>query len=160
MTNRRILTATLILVLASLSSACGGRSAEQKAVANDALKALRKLDAAMQTGLSSRVAFQTLIIEAQAQVNEANSKLPEGELRQELNEAMQAYLDLQDILDLDQKSKSLLTLTEPGATLIPKYSLKTVKVGNDGFAIAQYAIPIVVSAASEHVNRASKLLGN
>lgn len=84
--NRGALVAAACL----LTAACG-LSAKQQA-ANDALDALGRIDAALEV----RVVYpdySRLVAEAQAKVDKASTLLPDGEVKTELNAAMQAYKD-------------------------------------------------------------------
>ena len=58
----------------------------------DALNALKKIDAAHQVGCNYTT-FGQLVIDAQAKTNLANEKLPNGELKTELNQTMKSYAD-------------------------------------------------------------------
>ena len=73
-----------------LAAACG-LSAKQQAT-NDALDALWKIDAALKVRVVYRD-YSQLVTEAQAKVDKASSLLPDGELKKELNAAMDAYKD-------------------------------------------------------------------
>src|SRR2546423_13984968 len=92
MLNRTTILAVLAITTLTVLIACHGLSTEQETAARDALKALRKLDASLQVG-TSYAQFTQLVVEAQAQVNEARAVLPKGELRRELTAAMEAYAD-------------------------------------------------------------------
>src|ERR1041384_562849 len=62
------------------------------AEAKEAIKALQKLDAATEVGIN-KMEYSKMLIDAQASVNEALNKLPEGELKQEIKLAMESYMD-------------------------------------------------------------------
>ena len=61
--------------------------AARRREADDAVSALRKLEAASQVK-PSLMQYNQLVIEAKARVNEASAVLPDGELKQELNAAV------------------------------------------------------------------------
>ena len=73
-----------------LTAACG-LSAKQQA-ANDALDTLGKIDAALKVRVVYRD-YSQLVTEAQAKVDKASSLLPDGELKKEIDAAMDAYKD-------------------------------------------------------------------
>ncbi len=79
----------VILITFCLPAAACGPSAERQA-AGTALDSLQKINAALKV----RVSYQDygkLVTEAQAQVDKASSLLPDGELKNELNVAMEAH---------------------------------------------------------------------
>src|SRR5258705_12027574 len=126
------------------------------------MKALRKIAAATQVGVNYQQ-YGTLTIDAQAQVNEALAVLPEGELKKEMNAAMEAYADAQDAWGAKIKSGTgeLHTKYGPGERLIPKYSLPTSQafsptLGDE--ADAEAAMQTIWAVARTHVDQASKLL--
>jgi hypothetical protein len=67
-------------------------SEKQKAVAADAIKALARIEAAVQVGVNFPK-YTELVIDAKAAVNEADLHLPDCELLTKLDECMQAYGD-------------------------------------------------------------------
>ena len=90
-------TLTLIAAL-FFTASCGSPEPDTKPShpASDAVKALRKLEAASQVA-ASREQFGALVIDAKAAVNTANRSLPDGELKRELNAAVLAYADALEI---------------------------------------------------------------
>lgn len=182
MLKRTISLSTLALAVVSLLSACGGLSSKQKTAASDALKALRKIDAAIQIN-STYSQYSQLVLDAKTQVNEASSKLPDGELKKELDAAMQAYVDARDVWS-SPNTDSLAAVKEPGISLSKKYNLNLTAVDSQARAIElqeavdaqmpQYAtwkdpnfrseqrkkvVTQIWSVAQSHTNRASNLLG-
>lgn len=65
---------------------------KQRAAVANALKALGRVDAAVEVGVNY-VRYSELVIDAKAEVNEASQILPRGELLTNLSEAMDAYRD-------------------------------------------------------------------
>src|SRR5215213_162666 len=135
------------------------------ATVNDALKALRKVDGAVtQVGVNFDK-YNTLLIEAQAQVNEALRVLPDGELKRELQAAMEGYNDAGQVWY--QKINGTVTLWANDAgsrALMQKYHIQPspvrfytgVIVGNGIDAeVAQQRIWI---EARKHFLRASSLV--
>lgn len=88
----------LLFVFGISCFACGlnelqttsGLSEKQTTLVNEALKALKKIDAATQVGVD-RFSYRQLLIEAKAEVNEAKENLPKGELQDHLFLAMFWY---------------------------------------------------------------------
>lgn len=96
MRERNNLRAAVLFFMTCLLAACGGGlSAEQRSAANDALKALRKVEAATQVGVNYQQ-YGQLAIEAKAATNQAVASLPDGELKSEIVAAMEAYADAGD----------------------------------------------------------------
>lgn len=118
---RKSLLTIMLLVVACILSACGGLSAKQQSAASEAITALRKLEAASQVK-PSLAQYSQLVIEVKAQVNEAAAVLSDGELKQELNAAMEAYADAAIAWAAMQRA-FLIEDKEPGKTLGPKYGL-------------------------------------
>lgn len=90
---------------------------------DNALKALRKIEASTQVGVT-REQYGSLIIEAKTQVNEANGSLPDGELKTELNQAVDAYADAGEVWD----KQIFQGESELGQRLIAKYGVQPVTV--------------------------------
>jgi phage gp46-like protein len=136
MRNKRISLFFIVAVIVPLVSACGGLSSQQQTSANEALKALKKVQAATQVGVNSSQ-YGQLVIEAQAAVNDASSKLPDGELKKELQAAIEAYGDAPDAwskydtVNLSFGEVKLLRLKDfsgrklPAQRLREKYNIRT-----------------------------------
>ena len=139
------------------------RQAEaQKEAATEALRALKKIQAATQVGVTF-FEYGPLVIEAKAIVNQASSVLPLGDLRTELELAMDAYADARAAWD---ETKYLRSYQEPGRTLIPKYSLKTKNASRPRYHIEHEfistsdAIRAIWAAADAHLLRAEGAVGS
>src|SRR5207249_11501881 len=65
---------------------------KQKAAAADAIKALARVEAAVQVGVNFQK-YMELVIDAKAAVNEADRVVPSGDILTELSGAMEAYSD-------------------------------------------------------------------
>lgn len=122
----KTLFTVLVLSLAALGLGCQ-RAGE--AEAREAVKALLKIQAAHQAGVSY-MNYQTLLIEAQAKVNEASAKMPDGDLKRQMQGAMEAYVDAGKLWERKVRGHSYLySEMEPGKTLIPKYRFATESSG-------------------------------
>src|SRR2546423_328903 len=186
MRNKNECLGIIFLTIFSLLAACGGLSSKQKEAAANAMKALQKLNAATEIGVNYQN-YQPLLIEAKTQVNEAESILPDGELKSELSAAMDAYADAGDAWGAfirygkgDEESFLRLNNPEPwmpategqaiARRLKEKYKLQTTddiasiltnrlsEESKDNSIIRSRTLPVIWSAAKEHVDRASKLL--
>jgi hypothetical protein len=102
---RPLLTGGVIVALVFLI-ACGGLSSEQKVAANDAVKALRRTDSASELGQSYRE-FRSSLIETKAEVDNAVTKLPDGELKDELKTSLNALIDKQKAWEAFQAQISM-----------------------------------------------------
>lgn len=118
----------LLFSVLCLSLACERKPSKEQVAADAALKALRKLEAATQVGVSYQQ-YGQLLIDAKAQVNEASTLITRPKLKDDINWIMDAFTDAGKVWAKKVKGdKSLFSLVEPGKELIPKYSLKTEKM--------------------------------
>lgn len=156
----------LTIFIVILLVACGGLSSKQRSAAEEAMKSLRKLSASTQVGVNYQQ-YGGLIIDAQAQVNEALAVLPDGELKNEMNGAMEGYADALQVWGAKIKAGSgrlgsgkIFINSSPGSFIIPKYSLPTTN-SSDGlgeYADTDKALQIIWGVANKHLDRASILL--
>lgn len=126
----------IFCAIAFLALACGGLSSQQKAAASEAITALRKLEAASQVNTTSYPQYSQLVVEAKARVNQAATVLPDGELKNELKAAMDAYADAATAWAGMQNNAYLRADREPGKTLGPKYNLD---LSGTGMGAREYA---------------------
>jgi hypothetical protein len=119
--NLKLLAAAAVIGM-QLLTACGGSPGTQKAA--EAVAALRKIHAATEVGVNYQQ-YGMLLIEAKAKVNDANAVLPDGELKNRLNAAVDAYTDASQVWGMKINGPPLSPDKEPGATLMRKYNLKT-----------------------------------
>jgi hypothetical protein len=179
----RLLTTLFLTAVLSLA-ACGGNqnstgnsadslTSQQKTAANNALTALRKLQASTQVGVHFPQ-YGPLLIEAKSQVNAAVSSLPSGELRSELQAAIDAYTDAYDgwqktmsggiIIGASPSEEQMRKAVAVGE-LMRKYNIPTSDVGRDPmtggtmkYVNRDALLSTLFKAASAHVERASKLM--
>jgi len=170
---KTMILATVAIAAASLLLACEGKPAQDKTAAREAVTALRKIEAATQTGVSYGN-YQPLLIEAKAKVNEASTKLPDDELKRELAAAMEAYVNASDgwqrtmpggIMIAASPNEEQLKNAVAVAELVQKYNIPMTEVGRDPMTgkPMQYVskdalLSTIFKAGSSHVERASKLL--
>lgn len=171
---KKTMPLVVALAVASLLLTCGGHSSQQNTAAREAVTALRKIEAATQTGVAF-ANYQPLLIDAKAKVNEASAKLPDGELKRALADAMNAYTDAFDgwqktmsggIMIAASPSEEQLKNAVAVAELVQKYNIPMTQVGRDSMTgkPMQYVskdalLSTIFKAGSSHVERASKLLG-
>ena len=151
------------LAITLLLIACnkGGLSSEQKTATNEALKALRKVEAATQVGVNFQQ-YGQLLIEAKGQVNAASAKLPDGKLKDKLNAAMDAYADAKDAWAYKVKYPDGFGIninSTPGDRLIPKYSLQNIaEEGFTNFTVdPDAAVRAIWNSAKTHLDTAEAI---
>lgn len=117
------ITTTIILV------ACGGLSSNQKQEVSEALKALGKVSSAIEIGVNYED-YSKLVLEAKSQVNEATAILKQGQIRSELELAIDSFVDARDTWNYALQNQYgakfanfivLYDFTELGKILLPKY---------------------------------------
>lgn len=81
-----------LLLMITVISACNGDNQKQKTSAIEAIKSLKKIEAATQVGMN-KAKYSDLLIEAKTAVNQAKGVLPDNELKKELDSAMNCYVD-------------------------------------------------------------------
>jgi hypothetical protein len=111
---------------------------KQKTAVADAIKALGKVEAAIQVGVNKQQ-YGQLVIDAKAAVNEAVRSLPSGELSTALTEAIDAYRDAGTVWNhkIRWDSIGLGQNTGDGA-IITRYDLKATRT--DGRVDEDYAM--------------------
>jgi hypothetical protein len=161
MLGKRIKITGLAIAIGYLLISCGGLSTKQKTAASDALKSMNKISAATEVGVNYPQ-YGQMVIEAKAQVNEAVAVLPDGNLKKELNAAMDAYADSMKIWQHKLNNRSLFSDEPDSYTLIQKYSLKTTSFQFQGRPIdaadPAQALQTVWGTARTHLDKASKML--
>lgn len=159
---RRTALLVTAFAIAHLLIACGsGLSYRQRAEAGEAIKALQKITTASLIGVDYGQ-YRQLVIDAQAQTAESLATLPDDELRREITAAISAYVDADEAWREQFRtdphtgtSGFLREDTEPGQTLIPKYSLKTEnRIGVE----SGKSVHLIWAKARAHLDRASSLL--
>jgi hypothetical protein len=131
--------------------------------ANRALRALRKLAGATEIGISFQE-YGSRLIDVKNEVDDASSRIPAGDLKNELSLAMEAYADAGQAWNQMIRYEFMLPNSEPGLTLIRKYSLQPTELvpGNRStLALPRnYVLTSVWGAARSHIDRASSMLSS
>lgn len=97
-------------------------SEKQKAAVGDAIKALARIEAAVQVGVNFQK-YTELVIDAKAAVNEADRLLPDCELLTSLDESMRAYGDAATVWNHKIKYSSVGLLEKAYGAVIDRYNL-------------------------------------
>jgi hypothetical protein len=160
------------LIMAVLISGCGGGlSSESRTAAEQALISLRKMDSAVELQVSLPE-YRARLVETKAEVENALSKLPDGELKKELSLALDAYLVRQRVLErkgwlrpspndvyafliLLKNDRADIDLAE---VLTQKYGVQAEE-DNDSYSMNFNAVRgTLYQAGRKHIGRASELL--
>jgi len=131
--------------------------------ANRALRALRKLGGATEIGISFQE-YGSRLIDIKNEVDEATSRIPASDLKNELTSAMEAYVDAGQAWNQMLRYDFMLPNTALGLTLISKYSLQARELvpGNRStLALPRdYVLSAVWAAARAHIDRANSLMNS
>lgn len=127
--------------------------------ARKAYTALRKLADAAQIGLPY-LQYGNLLIETKAVVGEALMALPEGTLKTYFAQALEAYTDAGQAWSTMQAKGALPIATEPGATLMNKYSIKPAMnaLGQADHLQLDTTLYAIWAAGNAHLNNIAALL--
>lgn len=129
-------------------------SEKQQAAVGDAIKALARIEAAAQVGVTL-TKYMELVIDAKAAVNEADRLLPGCELLTNLDEAMRAYGDAGTVWNHKIKFRSLGLKKEYGhAETIARYNLP---LNENGEADRDLAMQIMWQVAATKLAAARSL---
>jgi hypothetical protein len=171
------------LIILILISACSGLNEKQRKSVEDAISALRKIDAATDVGIN-KPEYSKMVIDAKAAVNNASEILPDGELKQSLQETIQNYEDADKIWFIggtdtfvpvcladpvidgkDELQAELIKVfcNPTGGEIAKKYSLPLRKPSTlepaegAGAVIKKEALTIIWQKAKENLKKASDL---
>lgn len=123
----------------------------------NAVKALRKMAGATEIGINFQE-YSSRLIDLKAEVDEALMQLPEGELKNEISLAMEAYVDAKQGWNEMITDDYLLVQFEPGRSLQKKYSIPGDGDKRYPAIRKKTTLSIIWGAADKHINRASQLL--
>jgi hypothetical protein len=132
----------------------------QKAAAADAIKALARIEAAVQVGVIYQQYGQQ-VIDAKAVVNETARVLPQGEMLTNLSNCMDAYRDAGSVWNFKIQFPTLALMKELGhGEIIERYKLplRTVKRKNEEIASPDEAMQIMWRVGAEKLAKARSLL--
>lgn len=131
----------------------------QLPIARKAYATLRKLADAAQIGLPYSQ-YGSLLIEVKASLEELLPTLPEGAIKSEIADALEAYKDAGQAWGTVHNKGALFTATEPAATLMKKYSIKPSvnAVGDADHLQLDTALSKIWAAAGAHLNSLAVLI--
>ena len=136
----------------------------QKSAAKAALKALRKLAAATEVGVTKQV-YGERLIDVKVEVSENLQEIPAGVLKTEIQADMDAYADAASIWDdsFEYKYIAVLLVGPPGE-IIKKYSIPVATYEGDLRETTQEDRSLILStiwgAARKRMDKATALLGS
>ena len=124
-----------------------------------AYSALHKLTDAAQLGLPYGQ-YASLLIEIRPIVTESLRTLPDSAVKADLTAAMEAYTDAGQAWGAMQGAGVLPIATEPGATLMKKYSIKPAAnaLGQEDRLLIDKTVPAIWAVATERMNNLAGLL--
>jgi hypothetical protein len=147
-----------LLGLALGLASCRSKSTDPKA--EDAIAALRKVQAATQVGVTY-IQYGPLVIDAKAKVNSASEELPEGELRTELIAAMDAYADAWKGWGAMQGSDNIPATNPTIEPIVDKYHLHTRQqsaVSSTRTVLRDEFLNTIWAEGSSHLQAAARLV--
>jgi hypothetical protein len=133
-------------------------TAREVAAARGALRSLRRL-AAAEAVAPDYDEYVRLLLDVKGEVDDYVSELGPGEVREEIELALEAYTDLRVAWNTTRGFLALsAALYQPQRTLIAKYGIPIVMRGEVPVMDSEGAISAIFKAAREHIDRASASL--
>jgi hypothetical protein len=135
--------------------ALSGCSKHSTAV-DEAIKSLRKIETATRDRVN-HADYLKLLVNAKTRVNDAGRQLPDGVLKDEINAAVECYVDAS--LALQEKAagnQNLDPLSGTGIVLINKYQLIDPNAADSTVTI-DLSLKKIWTAAEEHLRKAELL---
>lgn len=148
---KRLLFCTLLLLIS-----CGGLNSKQRASSGTALAALQKVKAATEVGVNYNN-YGQLLIDAKAAVNEATRILPDGELKTELNAAMDGYADAAQVWGFKIQNNGFFYERGEPKPITDKYNFRD-KIDSYGFTWGETVLQIIWAATKLHLDKVESLL--
>lgn len=132
-------------------------TAKQLSLASEAIKALGRIEAAVEIGVNHQQ-YTKLIVEANADVNEARRALPTSEILSNITDSIVAYRDAATVWSHKIQYSSLGLKNDYGHDeIISRYELRLDK---DGVANPDVSMQIIWKAGSGHLANARKQIGD
>lgn len=128
-----------------------------RAAAEAALKTLRRMASATDVGISLSE-YNTRLIDLKADVDEQFSLIPDGELKTEIQLAVESYIDAQNAWKEMGRHDTLFPTLEPGRSLMTKYSIPIDRSIGIELLPGKSVRSIIWLAARSHVDKAAQLL--
>jgi hypothetical protein len=155
----KVILLTLSLVVFAALTVCCAKSAEQqqkeanRILAADTFRSLLKIESAIEVGVNYQK-YGELLIDAKTYVNEANLRLTDANIKKTFNNVIEEFSDALKIWKhkIDNSSYSfgskLYSYSEPGKTIILKYSIPTEKDSIGSYADADGAMQVIWAKAT------------
>ncbi len=146
-----------VIATGFLAFRLGGLNSAQRAALDAAVSDLGKVNAATEVGVNYQQ-YGSLLISAQASVNNANRIIKRGPMRDALNRTMQAYADAATIWKF--KINHSYTLIKPGASeweLVTKYGANKIGSSASDAEYADTVLQRIWSDASSSFGEVEKL---
>jgi hypothetical protein len=133
-------------------------TAREVTAAHRALKSLRRL-AAAEAVAPDYDEYGKLLLDVKGEVDDYLSDLGPGEVRDEIELALEAYTDLRVAWNATRGLLAMpAALYQPQRTLIAKYGIPVDVRGDVPLMNSRAAVSTIFKAAREHIDRASALL--
>lgn len=130
----------------------------QKLAAQNSLKSLRKMAGAVKMGISFQE-YGSRMIDLKSDVDEQVSQFSEGELKQEVVLALEAYMDAKTAWMSGVQYEFLMGDFEPVKSLMLKYDVpKVVFRRIKGTQDKSVTLSVIWKVADEHIAKATQLL--
>jgi hypothetical protein len=161
-----VIVSITTIALLGITSCSNKQTEQQNKYAEEAVKALKKLNAATDVGIN-KSEYSKLVIEAKTSVTQASEKLPAGVLKTEMMSAIDAYQDVIGLwnsydMSLSMRGQYSLTAEEAsdavlksekskdGSLIKTKYNLST--------SDREKVFAEIWKQAANHVEKASSLI--
>jgi hypothetical protein len=130
---------------------------KNKNAIDNALKSLRKLAAATEVGVSFRE-YGTRLIDVKTEIEELLPDISEGNVKEEIKLAMEAYADASKVWNemIKTGNGDLFPDYEPWKTLQQKYSIPTYRYSNLHLMTVDKSLKAIWAAANQHIENAAK----
>ena len=151
MTQKRILFTFVSIIAFCLAIVSCGSSPNP--AASDALKELRKMSGAVEMGLNIQE-YTKRMIDMKAEVDEKLSQVPDGELKQEIKAAQQAYIDAKTLWNSAATYDNVYATGEGNKALFTKYN---IPINTMERAEKRVALGLVWAVADKHIEKATNL---
>jgi hypothetical protein len=121
------------------------------------IKGLRRIGSAVEVGITLSE-YNTRLIDVKADADEQFAAIPDGEIKSELQSAIEAYVDAQNAWGQMGRHDTLFPSIEPGRSLMVKYSIPIDRSIGMELLPGNSVRSIIWRAAKTHVDRAAQFL--
>lgn len=134
-------------------------SPKVRAAAEASLKTLRRMGSAVEVGLTLSE-YNSRLIDLKADVDEQLSSIPQGELRTEIQLAVEGYVDAQNAWKEMGRHDTLFPTLEPGRSLMTKYSIPIDRSIGMDLLPGNSVRSIIWRTAKSHADKAAQILNS